>query len=542
MDPEGNLYVADSGTHRVRRISAGGQIVTLAGSGISGFLDNVAPGIAQLYSPAAVAADGPARIFVADTSNNRVRQIFPASLVRTTAGSGGPGLGADGRAALETPLHGPRGLASGGRGELYISDTLGHRVMIQLPSGVLLTVAGNASAGFGGDGGRAELAQLSAPSGIAADGAGNLYIADTGNHRIRKVDAAGVITTVAGNGKDAFAGDGGPALDASLSFPRAIAADGNGNVYIADTGNHRLRRVTADGIISTIAGTSEPGFSGDGAFALQAQLNAPEGILIDGSGNLWVSDTGNHRVRKLVPLTAAPVEIAEAVVVNAASMLPGPVAPGAMVAVFAPKIGPERPEPGSLDANGVLRTRLADTEVLFNGEPAPLFYAQSNQVNAQAPYGIAARGVAQVEVRVAGELRARAAVVVAASAPAIFTLSGGRGAAVAVNQDGTLNSESNPAARGSAVTLFATGEGLTDPGAVAGRPASPPFSRPLLPVILTMGGSEAEVLYAGQAPGFAGLMQVNARVPSGFVPPGLLPLELTVGGAASQPGVTIAVR
>jgi uncharacterized protein (TIGR03437 family) len=341
---------------------------------------------------------------------------------------------------------------------------------------------------------------------------------------------------------NSFYGDGRPALSAALSFPRAVAADGNGNLYIADTGNHRLRRVSADGIISTIAGTGVAGFSGDGDFALQAQLNAPEGILIDGSGNLWVSDTGNHRVRKLVPLAAAPVEIAEAVVVNAASMLPGPVAPGAMVAVFAPNIGPERPKPGSVDANGLLRTRIADTEVLFNGEPAPLFHAQSNQVNAQAPYAIAARGVAQVEVRVAGELRARAAVAVVASAPGIFTLAGGRGPAVVINQDGTLNSESNPAARGSAVTLFATGEGLTDPAAVSGRPASPPYPRPLLPVMLTMGGSEADVLYAGQAPGFAGLMQVNARVPAGFVPPGLLRLELTVGGAASQPGVTIAVR
>jgi uncharacterized protein (TIGR03437 family) len=147
-----------------------------------------------------------------------------------------------------------------------------------------------------------------------------------------------------------------------------------------------------------------------------------------------------------------------------------------------------------------------------------------------------------VEVRVAGELRARASVTVAASAPAIFTLAGGRGPAVAVNQDGTPNSESNPAARGSAITLFATGEGLTHPAAAAGRPAQPPYSRPLLPVILTMGGTEAQILYAGHAPGLVGLMQVNARVPSGFVPPGLLRLELTVGGAASQPGVTIAVR
>ncbi len=542
MDPAGNLYVADSGTNRVRRISPAGQIVTLAGSGLQGFVDNVAPGVARLYSPAAVAADGPARIFVADTSNHRVRQIFPGSLIRTVAGSGGAGLGADGRPGLETPLHGPRGLASDGRGNLYISDTLGHRVMIQLPSGVLLTVAGNASAGFGGDGGRAELAQLFQPNGIAADGAGNLYIADTGNHRIRKVDASGIITTIAGDGVEGFYGDGGPALRAALSFPRAVAADGNGNVYIADTGNCRIRRVGADGIISTIAGTGYPGFAGDGGFALEAELNLPEGILIDGSGNLWVSDTGNHRVRKLVPVAAAPVEIAEAVVVNAASMLPGPVAPGAMVAVFAPKIGPERPEPGSLDANGTLRTRIGDTEVLFNGEPAPLFHAQSNQVNAQAPYGIAARGVAQVEVRVGGALRARAVVTVAPSAPGIFTAAGGRGPAVAINQDGTLNSESNPAARGSTVTLFATGEGLTEPAAVAGRPAQPPYARPLLPVILTMGGSEAGILYAGQAPGFAGLMQINARVPAGFVPPGLLRLELAVGGAASQPGVTIAVR
>ena len=445
MDPEGNLYVADSGTHRVRRIDSGGRISTVAGNGIAGFFDNVAPGVAQLNTPLAVSAGDPARIFVADTANNRVRQIFTGSLIRTVAGSGSGGLGADGRPGLDTPLHGPRGLAADGRGNLYIADTLGHRVMIQLPSGVLLTVAGNGSAGFAGDGGRAELAQLSQPSGVATDGAGNLYIADTSNNRIRKVDAAGIITTVAA---------------ASLNLPRAIAADGNGNLYIADTASHRIRRMTADGIISTLA--------------LEEPLMSPEGLLIDGSGNLLVSDTGNHRVLKLTPVVApAPVEVPEAVVVNAASMLPGPVAPGMMLAVFGSNIGPARPHPGSLDAGGLLLTRLGDTEVLFDGVAAPLFHAQSNQVNAQAPYSIAGRGASRVEVRVAGELRARAVVVVAASAPAVFTLAGGRGPAVAVNGDGSFNSESNPAARGSAVTLFATGEGLADPPAAAGRPRRP---------------------------------------------------------------------
>lgn len=543
MDPDGSLYIADSGTHRVRRVDPAGRMTTLAGSGVTGFVDGVAPGLARLNTPMAVAAAGAGSVFVADTLNHRVRRIFPGSLVRTVAGSGGTGMGADGRPALETPLHGPRGLATDGRGHLYIADTQGHRVVVLLPSGALRTIAGNGSAGFGGDGGRGELAQLSQPSGITYDGAGNLYIADAANHRIRKVDGAGIITTVAGNGKAGYAGDGGPALAASLNLPRAVAVDGNGNLYIADTGNHAIRHVAPDGTIRTLAGNGEPGFAGDGGFAFEAQLEGPEALLIDGSGRLWVSDTGNHRVRLMTPVSApAEVELAEAVVVNAASMLPGPVAPGMMVAVFAEGIGPEVPQPGFLDGHGRLSTRLGGAEVLFDGIAAPLFHAQSGQLNAQVPYEIAGRGTSRVEVRMEGELRARGAVAVAASAPALFTAGGGDGAAAVLNEDGSLNSEANPAARGSLVTLFATGEGLCDPAAGTGRPAAPPYGRPLLPVRLTMGGIEAEVVYAGRAPGFAGLMQINARVPAGFVPTGWLALELTVGGAASQPGVNIAVR
>jgi uncharacterized protein (TIGR03437 family) len=213
-----------------------------------------------------------------------------------------------------------------------------------------------------------------------------------------------------------------------------------------------------------------------------------------------------------------------------------------MVALYAYAIGPETGVSGGPDASGVLHTEVAGTQVLFDGTPAPLMYVQSDQLIAQVPYNVAGHGLVAVEVYRENQLRARASVQVVQTAPALFTLSGGTGQAVAVNQDGSFNSEANPAPRGSIVTLFATGEGQTEPAGVNGLPAKPPYGAPLLPVGFTIGRYDAEILYAGAAPGQVGVFQVNARVPSGFVPAGVLGVELSIGASRTQPGVTIAVK
>ena len=236
-------------------------------------------------------------------------------IIETVAGNGTEGFGGDGGAAVAAQLYLPLGVALDGAGNLYIADLGNHRIRKVDAAGVITTVAGSGSTGefgggFGGDGGAATGARLSSPAGMALDGAGNLYIADGWNHRIRKVDAAGTITTVAGSGRSGlgsmggYSGDGGPATAAQLYAPAGVALDGAGNLYIADLLNHRIRKVDSAGVITTVAGSGEVGFGeggfgGDGGPATAAQLNFPEGVALDGAGNLYISDTRNQRIRKV---------------------------------------------------------------------------------------------------------------------------------------------------------------------------------------------------------------------------------------------------
>ena len=261
-------------------------------------------------------------------------------------------------------------------------------------------------------------------------------------------------------------------------------------------------------------------------------------------GVIYVADLDNRRVRKLTPVIAPPVvdPVYECSVVHGASFLAGPAAPGQIVSVFGSGIGPAEGAKGRFTTAGVLASSLGDTEVRFNGIPAPLFYAGDSQVNAQVPYSVLGLETVDVEVFVGGRLHSQASLEMASAVPGIFTMENGAGKAVAVNQDGTLNAPGNPAARGSIVTLYATGEGQTHPEGAGGAPAQSPLPKPVLPVQVRIGGLPVEVLYAGGAPGFVGLMQINARAPAGFVPSGALPVMLYVGGASSQPGVTISVE
>jgi len=315
-----------------------------------------------------------------------------------------------------------------------------------------------------------------------------------------------------------------------------VAADSNGNVYIADTGNNRIRQITPDGIIRTIAGQGDAAFSGDGGPAVSARLNAPAGLVLDGSGDLYLADSGNNRVRRLMPdKVIAPAGITQpvtAAVVNGSSMQAGPVAPGEIVSIFGTGLGPDAGAIGAYGAGGLLPIVLAGAEVRFGGVSAPLFYAQAGQINAQVPYETAG-DAAHVEIYYQGQLAAVADVQVAAAAPAIFP--------VIVNQDGWLNSQNAPAARGDIVVFYATGEGLTDTGNVTGKPAGPPYPQPRLPVRVTVAGIDAAILYAGSAPGFVGTMQLNIHVPGGFVPPGQTSIQLTVGDFAS-PAVTVWLK
>jgi uncharacterized protein (TIGR03437 family) len=549
----GALYIADRGNQRVRKVTADGLIATVAGGraepgqadygGYGG--DGLAATSARLNSPAAVAFDAAENLYIADAGNNRVRRVDPGGIIITAAGSGtSGGLGGDGDPAALIPLLRPQGLALDAVGALYIADTGHDRVLRVDGAGTVSTVAGTGSPGYTGDGDTSLALQLHGPAGLALDRDGNLYLADTLNHRVRMLTPGGVLSTAAGTGEAGFSGDGGAAAAAELSYPCAVAVDANRNLFIADSGNNRIRLVTPDGKIATIAGTGEAAYNGEQGAALEIALYNPCGLALDDQGNLLVADTGNDRVRRLAATGTVlpPAPVIEVTLASAASLLPGSLAPGEIFSIFGQGIGPDRGVSGAPDASGMMPASLGDTQVFFDDTPAPLFYVQSGQINAQAPYEVAGHASAQLRIVYKGTTVATRPVSLVDANPALFARSTGTGQAAALNEDGSINSAANPAQRGSIVVLYATGEGQTDPAGVTGRAAQAPFAAPVLPVSLTIAGIPAQILYAGSAPGFAGLMQINTRVPSGFVPPGDLAVELAVGPYRSQAGVTIAVR
>ncbi|PWU12089.1 MAG: hypothetical protein C5B51_01430, partial [Terriglobia bacterium] len=368
-DSAGNLYVADTASHTVRRISASGIITTYAGTGTPGFSGDGGPAVsAQLDSPNGLALDAVGNLYIADKNNNRIRAVSPDGHIVTIAGNGAPRFGGDGGQAADAALNGPEALALDNAGNLYIADTQNYRVRRIASDGTITTVAGVGNGNVFGDDGPAVSAGLVLPTAIAVDRVGNLYIADFGNSRIRKVSPSGTITSAAGSSKGApladaseiatfvalngptglavdflgnvyftegsigsgsglargdfrvwkitpdgvlsvlagtgaasFSGDNGSSANAQLDGPSSLAFDAAGNLYIADARNHRIRKVTPGGVITTVAGNGSPGFSGDRGKATNAQLNSPQGIAVDSSGNLLIADTGNSRLRKVAP-------------------------------------------------------------------------------------------------------------------------------------------------------------------------------------------------------------------------------------------------
>ncbi len=545
LDSAGNLFIADAGTERIRQVIPSGMMTTFAGTGVASRDPGAAvlAAFAPLNTPMGVAIDLAGNVLVADSFNHRIVQIAPDRILRPLAGTGTGGVGADGLPPLAAPLRGPRGVCVDHSGVPYIVDSSNHRILrLSPPSGpnsmsTLQTAAGNGSGGFAGDGGLARFAQLRIPNACAFDATGNLFIADTGNHAIRKVTTAGVITTIAGTGSAGPSGDEGPAVKALLASPRGVIVDGNGNLFIGDTGNNRVRVVTLDGIIHTIAGTGPAGFGGDGGPATDALLDGPAGLFLDGSGALYFADSNNNRIRLLtqdVVVPPAPITLPPPVaVVNAFSTRGGPVAPGEIVSIFGSGLGPDPGVTAAFDSNGVLPTLLNEVEVTFDTASAPIFYADKGQVNVQVPYQVAAADAVTVNVLYQGKLKGSASVQTAPSAPALLPL--------ALDQDGSPNGTMAPAARGSWMTFYATGEGLTDGPRVEGQPAQSPYPHPLLPITLKIAGVSADMLYAGSAPGMVGVMQINAWVPGGFVPPGSAAVELTVGNTIAPP-ITIWLR
>jgi len=306
VDTAGNLYIADTSNHRIRKVNTSGVITTVAGNGTEGFSGDGGPATsAALNTPIGVAVDMAGNLYIADAFNNRIRKVNTAGVITTVAGNGVGGFSGDHAAATSASLSAPFGVAVDKAGNLYIADTSNQRVRKVGTSGTIATVAGNGTEGFSGDGGPATRASLNFPTGVTLDRADNLFVTDQSNHRIRKVTTGGVITTVAGNGDAGFSGDHAAATSASLNLPIGTAVDAAGMLYIADTSNHRIRRVSSDGTVTTVAGNGVGGFSGDGSAATRATLNSPSGVAVDSAGNLYIADSFNNRIRRLNAVPSA---------------------------------------------------------------------------------------------------------------------------------------------------------------------------------------------------------------------------------------------
>jgi len=322
VDSAGNQYIADSYNQRIRRVAAGtGIITTVAGDGTAGSSgDGGQATSARFNTPSAVTLDGDGNLYIADFNNQRIRRVAAGSgIITTVAGNGLSGFAGDGGQATSASLSWPSGMAIDSAGNLFIADRDNQRIRkVEIGTGIITTVAGNGSYAFAGDGGPALSASFKSPQGVAVDSTGNLFISDYYNHRIRKVNAySGVITTVAGNGTEGFSGDDGPATSASLYSPSGVAVDIAGNLYFSDTGNSRIRKVDAGtGIITTVAGIGGT-FGGDGGPATSAGISWPHGVTMDSAGNLFIADSGNHRIRKVIMQGVA----APAVITGAASSI-----------------------------------------------------------------------------------------------------------------------------------------------------------------------------------------------------------------------------
>ena len=349
--PDGGFLVTEAFGDRVRKVTADGEVVPFAGSGVRGFGGDGGPATAAKFNlPHGTVLLPDGRVLIADTNNFRIRAVALDGTISTVAGTGTRTFGGDGGPATAARISAPRGIGGTGDGGYLIADSDNDRIRRVSPAGQITTVAGNGTRGFSGDGGPATAAALNAPYGVSALPDGSFYIAESGNHRIRRVAPDGTITTVAGTGAAGFSGDGGQAVLAQLNTPHAVEATPDGRLLIADMGNHRVREVGADGIIRTAAGTGTAGFSGEAGTATDARLFYPKAVLSFGSG-LLIADSDNNRVRYLGPSPwPAPAAGSGIVFLNGAE----PFANSPLVSVASP-------------AEGVTQVRISNSPAVTNG-------------------------------------------------------------------------------------------------------------------------------------------------------------------------------
>jgi uncharacterized protein (TIGR03437 family) len=542
-DSFGNLYVADQNNNRVRKVDSKGIITTIAGNGAPGFTGDGGPATqASLNSPAGLCLDAANNLYIADVGNYRIRKVDSSGNITTVAGNGIESYSGDGGPATQASMYIPIRCVIDAAGNLYVADQSGQRIRMINTAGIISTFAGTgANAGphslgsYSGDGGQATAANLNNPTAITVDPVGNIIFSDQYNQRIRKVDKNGIITTIAGNGNAAYSGDGGPATSASLNYPCGVVADQNGDIYVVDDVNNRVRKIS-NGTITTVAGNGVAGYGGDGGPATAAELNIPTGIAVDAQGNIYIADVTNQRVRKVAGAAAvvAP-QLTAASVTNGASFQSG-ISPGALITIFGVNLSNN--VHGVAAFNSVpLPTTLAGTSVLIGGTAIPLFYvinaAGTEQISAQAPFEIAGQQTVSIVVNNGRGQSAPVQVSVAAAQPGVFLVNATDGAFLH-GLDESLVTAAKPAAGNEVVVLYCTGLGAVSPAATTGALASgTTLNYTTIVPTVTVAGAPAPVAFNGLAPGLVGLYQINFTVPAS-TPSGNAAVVVTSNGVASN--------
>jgi uncharacterized protein (TIGR03437 family) len=543
LDAAGNMYVPDYYNHVVYKVDTVGNTTIVAGTyqkaGFAG--DGALATSALLQNPAGVvpAADG--TLYITEYTVNRIRKVAPNGIITTYAGTGGAGFSGDGGQASSAEIRNPWDILIDASGNILFSDWGNARVRKITPAGIISTVAGYGTRTYSGDGAFALQAGIN-PSALGLGTGGSFYIVDTGtaydggSQRVRMVAANGIITTVAGNGNYAYSGDGGQATSAGIGGAAGVALDSGGNLYISDYGFHHIRKVSPGGIITTYAGAAGGGYSGDGGPALNALLNGPRGLAIDSADNLYVADGNNRRIRKI---SGAPA-IASNGLVNAASFAPQGVAPagvvpGEIATIFGVNLTTAT---GINFSSGLpLPTNVLNVQVLVNGTAAPIFAVDNvnglQQVNFQVPTGVANKPTATLQVVDNGAAGNILTVPVISAQPGIFTynVGGSNFGAILHPNSPQLADTGHPASAGEVVVIFCTGLGTVAPAPADGSPA-PGGAQTTLTATVTIGGVAAPVDYAGLAPGFVGLYQINAHVPT-VLSAGNQPVVITMNGIQS---------
>jgi len=556
VDASGNVYIADAGIdmNAIFEVS-NGVIATFAGNGTNGYFgDNGPAASAGLFAPSGVAVDSVGNVYIAESGPINVIRKVSNGVIATIAGNGTSGYSGDGGAATSAELSGPMGMAAGA-GKVYIADSANNA--IRMVSGAnISTVAGNGTPSYQGDGGPATSATVNNPEGVALDSANNLYIADTSNSAIRKVTVStGIITTVAGTITSGFSGDDGPAIGAELDDPDGVAVDAAGNIYIADRFNSRIRMVLTSGIIVTVAGrTGQPALVGDGGPATSALLFFPTGVVLDGSGNVYVTDNQNDAIRKLTPVPSAP-SIQPGGIITATDFGGAPAtAPGSWLEIYGANLASDTRSWTKADFHGnSAPTSLDGTYVTIDGTAAFVAYISPTQVNVQVPSAIT-KSPAVVTVTTG----------VATSAPYYIPLNltepgllappsfkvAGKQYVVALFPDGTTyvaptgaipGVTSKPASVGDTITLYGVGFGPVTPDVAAGQIAPSTPNTISAPIQIFFGNTAAPLEYSGLAPGIVGLYQFNVVVPN-VAPGNAIPVSINLNGNVGTQTLYTAVQ